>query len=110
MGTLARADREQPARWTSKGLILPGKRKRIQPMAARVQPDNVRSAHQSMHHRVANAGWSDQALLSSVAEYALPQLIDGDETVHWVMDHTGLPKNDTHSVGEVRFRVEHVFG
>ena len=31
--------------------MLPGKRKRIEPMAARVQPDNVRSAHQSTRRR-----------------------------------------------------------
>ena len=90
--------------------MLPGKRKRIEPMAARVQPDNVRSAHQSMHHRVADAAWHDQALLSSVAERVLPQLIDGDETVHWIVDDTGSPKKDKHSVGKVRVRFEHVFG
>ena len=42
---LAHADREQPARWYIKELMLPGKRKNIEPMAARVQPDNVRPAH-----------------------------------------------------------------
>ena len=46
--TLMHADREAPARWYMKGLMLPGERKSIEPMAARVQPDNVRSAHQSM--------------------------------------------------------------
>ncbi|MDT8322126.1 MAG: transposase, partial [Xanthomonadales bacterium] len=61
------ADREQPARWYIKGLMLPGERKSVEPMAARVQPQNVRSAHQSMHHLVADAPWSDAAMLSVVA-------------------------------------------
>ncbi len=39
----------------------------MEPMAARVHPQNVRSAHQSMHHLVADADWSDQALLAAVA-------------------------------------------
>lgn len=41
---LAHADREQPARRTIKGLMLPGKRKSIEPMAAQVQPDNLQRA------------------------------------------------------------------
>ena len=50
---LEHADRRAPAQWYLKGLILPGERKSVEPMAARVCPDNVRSAHQSMHHLVA---------------------------------------------------------
>lgn len=63
--TLWHADRAQPARWYLKGLVLPGGRKSVEPMAARVQPQRVRSAHQSMHHLVAEANWSDAALLSA---------------------------------------------
>jgi len=32
-------------------------------MAARVCPENVRSAHQSMHHLVADAEWDDRLVL-----------------------------------------------
>jgi SRSO17 transposase len=56
---LAHADRRMPAQWYLRGLMLPGGRKSVEPMAARVQPQNVRSAHQSMHHLVADAEWSD---------------------------------------------------
>ena len=52
---LAHADRQAPAEWYLKGLMLPGGRKSVEPMAARVQPHQVRSAHQSMHHLVADA-------------------------------------------------------
>lgn len=102
VNTLMHADREQPARWYIKGLMLPGERKSVEPMAARVQPQNVRSAHQSMHHLVADAEWSDEAVLSAVAEAVLPKLVAGDAPVHWIVDDTGFPKKGKHSVGVAR--------
>ena len=56
---LGHADRVTPARWYLRGLMLPGERKSIEPMAARVHPQDVCSAHQSMHHLVADSDWSD---------------------------------------------------
>ena len=102
VNTLMHADREQPARWYIKGLMLPGERKSVEPMAARVQPQNVRSAHQSMHHLVADAPWSDEAMLSAVAEQVLPKLVREDAPVHWIVDDTGFPKKGKHSVGVAR--------
>lgn len=99
---LTHADREQPARWYLKGLMLPGGRKSVEPMAARVQPQNVRSAHQSMHHLVSEAAWSDEAVLSAVAGAVLPALTDGDAPVSWIIDDTGFPKKGKHSVGVAR--------
>lgn len=99
VATLTHADREEPARWYLKGLMLPGGRKSVEPMAARVQPERVRSAHQSMHHLVADANWSDEALLSAVAAAVLPKLVHDQEPVHWIIDDTGLPKKGKHSVG-----------
>lgn len=99
VATLMHADREQPACWYLKGLLLPGERKSVEPMAARVQPQNVRSAHQSMHHLVADAPWSDEAMLSAVAETVLPALLRDDDPLHWIIDDTGLPKKGKHSVG-----------
>lgn len=99
VSTLSHADRERPARWYIKGLMLPGERKSVEPMAARVQPQNVRSAHQSMHHLVADAPWSDETLLSAVAEQVLPKLTEKDGKVHWIVDDTGFPKKGKHSVG-----------
>lgn len=102
IGTLAHADRAEPARWYLKGLMLPGERKSVEPMAARVQPDNVRSAHQSMHHLVADAAWSDEALLGAVAARVLRKLVATDEPIRWVVDDTGFPKKGKHSVGVAR--------
>jgi SRSO17 transposase len=81
---------------------LPGERKSVEPMAARVQPQNVRSAHQSMHHLVAEAAWSDEAMLSAVAGAVLPKLVRNDVPVHWIVDDTGFAKKGKHSVGVAR--------
>jgi SRSO17 transposase len=99
---LAHADRRQPAQWYLKGLMLPGERKSVEPMAARVHPQNVRSAHQSMHHLVADAAWSDQAVLAAVARQVVPKLLKPDEHCWWILDDTGHAKKGQHSVGVAR--------
>ena len=99
---LAHADRRMPSQWYLKGLMLPGGRKSVEPMAARVQPHNVRSAHQSMHHLVADADWSDQGLLAAVATQVLPALMKKSKVCHWIVDDTGFAKKGTHSVGVAR--------
>jgi len=78
VSALAHADRREPACWYLKGLMLPGGRKSIEPMAARVHPEDVRSAHQSMHHVVADSEWSDATVLGAVADRVLPELFLGD--------------------------------
>ena len=99
---LAHADRQAPAQWYLKGLMLPGGRKSVEPMAARVQPHQVRSAHQSMHHLVADAQWSDAALLAAVASQVLPSVLKRSKTCHWIVDDTGFAKKGLHSVGVAR--------
>ena len=49
-------------------------------MAARVCPDNVRSAHQSMHHLVADAEWEDRAVLAATARKVVPELLKKPES------------------------------
>ena len=99
VAALGHADRVAPATWYLQGLMLPGGRKSVEPMAARVHPERVRSAHQSMHHLVAEADWSDEALLAAAAGEVLPKLVRNDEPVWWVLDDTGFPKKGKHSVG-----------
>ena len=98
-GTLAHADREQPFAAYCRGLILPGERKSIEPMAARVRPERVSATHQSLHHLVAKAAWSDEALLAAARHQVLPAL--GPITA-WIIDDTGFPKKGKHSVGVAR--------
>ena len=100
---LGHADRATPARWYLRGLLLPGERKSVEPMAARVHPQDVRSAHQSMHHLVADSEWSDTALLSAVAAEVVPVLSQaGRAACFWIIDDTGFRKYGKHSVGVAR--------
>lgn len=96
---LGHADRHEPLRLYTTGLLLPGERKSVEPMAARVDPQNVRSRHQSLHHLVADADWDDAAVLAAVRDYALPVLQQQGPIQAWIVDDTGLPKKGTHSVG-----------
>lgn len=96
------ADREGPLKAYCTGLLLPGERKSVEPMAARLAPDNVRQTHQSLHHLVADAPWSDEAVLQGVREYALAAMTEKEPVVAWVVDDTGLVKKGTHSVGVAR--------
>lgn len=96
------ADRAVPLKLYCTGLLLPGERKSVEPMAARLAPDNVRRMHQSLHHVVADAPWSDEAMLSQVRHSVLPALQKQGSVVCWIVDDTGFPKKGSHSVGVAR--------
>jgi SRSO17 transposase len=96
------ADRAMPLKMYCAGLLLPGERKSVEPMAARLAPDNVRRMHQSLHHVVADAPWSDEAVLAEVRRYALTAMRQRGPMQAWIVDDTGFPKKGTHSVGVVR--------
>jgi SRSO17 transposase len=96
------ADRIQPLKSYCTGLLLPGDRKSVEPMAARLAPDNVRRRHQSLHHLVADAPWSDQAVLGQVRSRVLPSMEKHGRVVAWIVDDTGFPKKGQHSVGVAR--------
>ena len=96
---LGHADRVLPLKAYCTGLILPGERKSIEPMAARLEPARVQAAHQSLHHFVAKADWSDEALLALVRAQVLPAIERQGPILAWVVDDTGFPKKGRHSVG-----------
>src|SRR6185312_9659515 len=102
VGALGHADRKQPAQWYLQGLMLPGQRKSVEPMAGRVHPEDVRSAHQSMHHLVSTSEWEDPAVLAVVAQQLAPKLVRADEDRWWILDDTGHAKKGTQSVGVSR--------
>src|SRR5918997_2559287 len=66
--------RAASARAYCTGLLLPGERKSVEPMAARIAPGRVQAKHQSMHHVVAQAAWDDAAVLWRVGELVLPAI------------------------------------
>ena len=95
-------DRHEPLKNYCKGLLLPGERKSIEPMAARLDPGSVQPMRQSLHHLVAKAPWSDEALLEQVRNEVLPAMQKHGPVVAWIVDDTGFPKKGKHSVGVAR--------
>lgn len=75
------------------GLIGPGDRKSVQPMAARFAP----GAYDQLHHFVGAGVW-DAAPLEAELLVQANRLV-GDDTAVLVIDDTALPKKGSHSVG-----------
>jgi len=96
------ADRIVPFKAYCTGLLLPGERKSIEPMAARLDPDHVSRMHQSLHHLVADAPWDDEVLLDRALDTVLPAMLRQGPVVAWIVDDTGFPKKGQHSVGVAR--------
>lgn len=99
---LGHADRRRPLEAYLTGLLLPGERKNVERMAAKIAPRQVSRLHQSMHHFVANAPWDDGRVLAVARDHALEQLERHAPVWAWVMDDTPIPKKGRHSVGVAR--------
>src|SRR5213593_3741793 len=75
------------------GLIGPGERKSIQPMAERLVPGD----YDQLHHFVAAGVW-DAAPLETELLVQADRLVGGSDAV-LVIDDTAMPKKGRHSVG-----------
>jgi SRSO17 transposase len=75
------------------GLIGPGDRKSVQPMAARLAPGD----YDQLHHFVAAGVW-DAAPLEAELLVQADKLVGGSDAV-MVIDDTAVPKKGKHSVG-----------
>src|ERR1700719_1869771 len=71
---IGHADRADPLRDYCMGLVMPGERKSVEPMAALTAPGRTSAQHQSLLHFVGQGGWSDEAVLAKVREMVLPQI------------------------------------
>ena len=79
-----------------KGLILPGERKSVEPMAARVAPGDL----QQLHHFVSTSPWATAPLEDELVK-AADRLVGGPDAV-LAVDDTALVKQGRHSVGVKR--------
>jgi len=70
---VGQAVRLRPLRDYCTGLMLPGERKTVEPMAARTAPARTAAQHQSLHF-VGNATWSDEDVLAKVRQMVLPAI------------------------------------
>ncbi len=75
------------------GLIGPGERKSMQPMAERLEP----ARYDRFHHFIADGLWDEAPLEAELARCA-DRLVGGPAAV-LVIDDTSLPKKGSHSVG-----------
>ena len=96
---IGHADRIGPLRDYCTGLMLPGERKSVEPMAARTAPARTAAQHQSLLHFVGVATWSDEKVLAKVREMVLPAIEKDGPIEAWIIDDTSFPKHGQHSVG-----------
>jgi SRSO17 transposase len=100
---LGRPERRTGLKDYCSALMLPLKRKSVEPLAAAIDPLHVQSMHQSLHHFVATSAWSDQALLAGVQGWVLPRMLPSpNASTFLIADDSGMPKQGTHSVGVAR--------
>jgi len=78
------------------GLLGPGDRKSVQPMAARIAPAD----HEQLHHFIATSAW-DPAPLETALVHEAERLVGGADAV-LIVDDTTLLKQGRHSVGVAR--------
>ena len=96
---IGHADRTGPLRDYCTGLMLPGERKSVEPMAARTAPARTAAQHQSLLHFVGVATWSDEKVMAKVREMVLPAMEKDGPIEAWIIDDTSFPKQGKHSVG-----------
>ena len=99
---IGHADRAGPLSDYCVGLMMPGERKSVEPMAAVTAPARTAAQHQSLLHFVGQSAWSDAKVLAKVRELVLPKIEGHGPIEAWIIDDTGFPKKGKHSVGVAR--------
>src|SRR6516225_2764051 len=102
VSVIGHADRAGPLHDYLLGLIMPGERKSVEPMAAITAPERTAAQHQSLLHFIGEGGWSDEKVLAKVRGLVLPELKRHGPIEAWGIDDTSFPKKGQHSVGVAR--------
>ena len=93
--SLPRKDQRARGECYLRGLMLDGRRKSVEPMAARLGGE---VHYQALHHFVAVSPWDWRPVRRRLAE----RLVAALEPTAWAVDDTGFPKDGDHSVGVQR--------
>jgi SRSO17 transposase len=96
---IGHADRREPLRAYCTGLLIPGERKSVEPMAAKIAPARTKAQHQSMLHFIGCSPWSDEPVLGKIRSMVLPSIEKHGPIEAWIIDDTSFPKQGKHSVG-----------
>src|SRR3984893_1179908 len=96
---IGHADRERPLNDYCAGLLASEGRRSVEPIAAVTAPCEVPAQHQRLLHFVANASWSDAAVLGKVRELILPVIERHGPIEAWIVDDTSFTKCGSKSVG-----------
>src|SRR5215470_11767968 len=89
---IGHADRAKPLRDYCVGLLMPGDRKSVEPMAAVTAPQRTAAQHQSLLHFVGEGRWSDERVLSKVRQMVVPVIERHGPIEAWIIDDTSFPK------------------
>jgi SRSO17 transposase len=93
--SLPRTDQRARGACYLRGLMLEGRRKSVEPMAARLGGE---IHYQALHHFVAASPWDWRPVRRRLAE----MLVTALEPTAWAVDDTGFPKDGSCSVGVQR--------
>jgi SRSO17 transposase len=88
---LGRRERREGAALYVQGLLLPGERKSIEPMAARLGVDS-----QKLQQFMADSPWEEQDVWRAIRRELVPVL---EPLNAWIIDETGWLKQGNKSVG-----------
>ena len=91
IASLGRSERRVAASRYVEGLLIPGHRKSIEPMAERLGVDA-----QSLQQLITSSPWSEAQVWQSVRQELVPHL---EPIEAWVVDEVGWVKQGQHSVG-----------
>src|SRR6266403_649488 len=98
VSVIGHADRAKPLRDYCVGLLMPGERKSVEPMAAVTAPHRTAAQHQSLVHFVGEGRWTDEKVLAEARQMVLPAIERHRPIEACIIDDTGFPKEGRHSV------------